>query len=88
MGNRLRVVVFTLFVLCGCAATKASMSNYEACKNDAACLAKMQKAGNYTSSIVEAIATPVIPFAGGVALFFGGLATVLTGVFLGAKIKK
>lgn len=90
MASRLFITLFALFFMSGCVATKAALSDYEACKNDPSCFAQMQKARNNTTYVVETAVSvsPLAPFATPVGAAVGGLAFILTGVFLGGRIRR
>ena len=85
------LALFLVLLAVGCATASRSADYYQACINDSACYAQMQKNGNITRTIVETAVdhTPVGSSLGG---FLGNLAgylvSGLSGVLLGKKLKR
>lgn len=86
MVKRYSLILLAVLLLVGCQATKKAMSNYDACKADPACLAQMQKAGDFAEDVVGKSLS--FPYGEAVAVGIGGLASMLAGVVLGSRIKK
>lgn len=81
---------FLLCVICvcmGCAAVSKSVDYYSACKSDEACYAQMLANGNITKAVVKQVASQpsVADLLGQIA---GFIASGLTGVLLGKKLKR
>lgn len=77
------LLCMVMFVLFGCAAVKSTVSDYERCKGDAACLARMQ----LSHDVAEAGVKP-FDFNGYIVQSVGMLASLLTGLIYGRKVGK
>jgi len=80
-----------LFGVVGCALVRESLRNYEACKGDVECVAKMQRLHDLSASVAS-VGVDVVPFSfpfsdkviEGIAV----LCAALGGIMYGKKVQK
>lgn len=83
-------VVFSLFII-GCRTVEKSIEYYNDCRNDTECMELMQNNKNISVSVVRsAVGTTTAngALAETVGCLAGSLASFLTGIYAGRKMKK
>lgn len=75
------VLCLGVFVALGCSAVHKAITNYEICKGDSGCLAKMQIADDTAKKVVTDSGLPNI-----LGIVAGALASLVTGMIYGRKV--
>jgi len=76
-------VMVCVFLFVGCAATRAAVDNYNACKNDDTCMQQMVANGDLAVQLVK-----TTDCKNWFELIAFNLVSGLSGVLLGSKLKK
>ena len=84
MSKLLFFILLCLFVIVGCHAVNNSVNDYNACLNDSICRAKMLEYGNFSANLVRSSGVSNNLFES----IAYNLASALTGILLGRKLRK